>query len=439
MLNSDVQNRILQYNPWLTQPDTADALIRRYLPETYVPREAEPSMLRNDRALLIVGPRQSGKSTLAWHLLQSCAPNILYVNPEDPLLRSALGAAIELVSLLRERYPFIQALFIDEAQHLTDAGIFVKGLVDAKLNVPILVTGSSSFHLMGKTRESLAGRADRLRLLPFSLKELNRDSTLLFPENNRALSLFNCERIFSRQMIHGSYPAVYLAPSDPDRVRLLSDLTEALILRDASDLFRIKRVDVFRKLLTLLAGQTGSLVNFSELAAICHVDAATIRAYVEILEESHIVKMVRPFVGGKRRELTTAPKIYFVDNGIRNQLLNAFSTDISLRTDKGALMENWAFTELYKRLPLTAAIHFWRSKAGGEVDFVVEQAGKIMALEVKAAVLDRPRLSRSARSFIDAYHPEKFVILNRSLETTLTIDNCQIDFQTPGEQWGSGL
>jgi predicted AAA+ superfamily ATPase len=427
MLNSDVQNRILQYNPWLTQPDQADAAIRRYLPETYVPREAEPVTLRNDRALLIVGPRQSGKSTLAWRLLQSCAPNILYVNPEDPLLRYALGAAIELVSLLRERYPFIQALFLDEAQHLTDAGIFVKGLVDAKLNIPILVTGSSSFHLMGKTRESLAGRADRLRLLPFSLRELLRWESA----PNPVAAGSSGERIFSRQMIHGSYPAVYLAPSDPDRVRLLSDLTEALILRDASDLFRIKRVDVFRKLLTLLAGQTGSLVNFSELASICHVDAATIHAYVEILEESHIVKMVRPFAGGKRRELTTAPKIYFVDNGIRNQLLNAFSTDISLRTDKGALMENWAFAELYKRLPLTAAIHFWRSKAGGEVDFVVEQAGKIMALEVKAAALDRPRLSRAARSFIAAYHPEKFVILNRSLETTLTIDNCRIDFQAP--------
>jgi predicted AAA+ superfamily ATPase len=94
-------------------------------------------------------------------------------------------------------------------------------------------------------------------------------------------------------------------------------------------------------------------------------------------------------------------------------------------------MENWAFSELYKRLPLTSIIRFWRSKAGGEVDFVIEEAGKIMAMEVKAADLERPGLSRSARSFIDAYHPEKFMILNPSLETTLTIDNCQIDFQTP--------
>jgi uncharacterized protein len=399
MVSVEVQNRILQYNPWLIQPDQADGLIRRYLPETYVLRDAEPATLQKDRALLIVGPRQSGKSTLAWRLLQSSAPDILYLNLEDPLLRSTLDAAIEVVSLLRERYAFIRAVFLEEAQHLTDAGIFVKGLVDAKLNIPFLVTGSSSFHLMSRTRESLAGRADRLQLLPFSLRELLRHEK---PANVIAAQNVS-EQIFRRQMIHGSYPAVYLADADQDRVRLLSDLSEALILRDASDLFRIKRVDVFRKLLTLLAGQTGNLVNFSELASICHVDAATIHAYVEILEESHIVKVVRPFAGGKRRELTTAPKIFFIDNGIRNSLLNAFSPDIALRTDKGALMENWVFSELYKCLPFTSTIHFWRSKAGAEVDFVVEQAGKIMALEVKSADLDHPRLDRSARSFIDAY------------------------------------
>ena len=426
-MSIEVQNRILQYNPWLTQPDQADGLIRRYLPETYVLRDTEPAALQKDRALLIVGPRQSGKSTLAWRLLRSSAPDILYLNLEDPLLRSALDAAIELVSLLRERYAFIRAVFLDEAQHLANAGIFVKGLVDARLNIPVLVTGSSSFHLMSRTRESLAGRADRLRLLPFSLRELLRHEEPANPVAARSVS----EQIFRRQMIHGSYPAVYLADEDPDRVRLLSDLAEALILRDASDLFRIKRVDVFRKLLTLLAGQTGNLVNFSELASICHVDAATIHAYVEILEESHIVKVVRPFAGGKRRELTSAPKIFFIDNGIRNSLLNAFSPDISLRTDKGALMENWVFSELYKCLPFASTIHFWRSKAGAEVDFVVEQAGKIMALEVKSADLDHPRLGRSARSFIDAYRPEKFLVLNHSLESTLTIDNCQVDFLTP--------
>ncbi|MBN1829233.1 MAG: ATP-binding protein [Deltaproteobacteria bacterium] len=427
MVSNEVHNRILLFNPWLTNPNQAEVFIRRYIPETYVLRDVEPINLKKDRALLIIGPRQSGKSTLVWRHLLSYAPDILYINLEDPLLRSSLGVAVELVSLLRGNYSFVQAVFLDEAQHMPDAGLFVKGLVDAKLGISIIATGSSSFHLMSKTRESLAGRADRLRLLPFSLKELLLREKPVNPIAERDF----CEKIFLRQMIHGGYPAVYLAPTDEDRVGFLNDLAEALILRDASDLFRIKRVDVFRKLLTLLAGQVGNLINFSELASVCHVDASTIRSYVEILEESHVVKAVKPFAGGKRRELTTAPKIFFIDNGIRNQLLNAFAADVSLRIDKGALMENWAFSELYKRMPITSDIHFWRSKAGGEIDFIVEQAGNIMAMEVKYADLDRPRLSRSARSFIDAYRPEKFVVLNRSLEANVTMDNVPVDFLTP--------
>jgi predicted AAA+ superfamily ATPase len=144
-------------------------------------REAEPITLQNDRTLLVVGPRQSGKSTVCWRLLQSCTPNILYLNPEDPLLRSSLGVAVEFAFLVREHLPFIQALFLDEAQHLTDAGLFVNGLVDANLNIPILVAGSSSFHLMSKKRESLAGRAEQLGLLPFSLKELMRQESPMNP------------------------------------------------------------------------------------------------------------------------------------------------------------------------------------------------------------------------------------------------------------------
>jgi len=140
-------------------------------------------------------------------------------------------------------------------------------------------------------------------------------------------------------------------PADQHRLRLLSDLREALILRDASDLFRIKRVDVFRKLLTLLAGQTGNLVNFSELASICHVDAATIHAYVETLEKSHIVKVVRPFAGGKRRELTAAPKTFFVDNGIRNQLLMPSLTIFPCESTQALLWKTWHFQKLTNVCP----------------------------------------------------------------------------------------
>jgi predicted AAA+ superfamily ATPase len=348
---------------------------------------------------------------------------------EDPLLRVGCGSPVDCVEHVRSDYPFVRAIFIDEVQHLQEAGLFVKGLVDAKLNLPIWVTGSSSFHLRGRTRESLAGRAIRCQLLPFSLKELLEHANPPNPIAEKEV----CEQIVSHQIIWGSYPAIYLAAERQKKMSLLNDLVEALILRDASDLFMIKRVDAFRKLLALLARQIGNLLNYSELASVCNVDGGTINAYIEILEESHVVKKVQPFAGGKRREIIGTPKVFFIDNGIRNQLLYDFSTDLSLRTDRGHLVENWVFTEIYKALPLQSAVKFWRSKARAEVDFVIEHAGYSYGVEVKSTSLERPKLSRSSRSFIEAYKPKQFAVVNMTLLEEISLDEAEVSFLTPSQ------
>ncbi len=427
MFGIEVRNRIMQMNPWILTPHQARDLIGSLLPVEYVPRQTENLAVPDGRALLIAGPRQAGKSTMVWRQLIHMAPDLMFLNMEDPLLRTACDQPLDLIELLREEYPFVRALFLDEIQHLDEAGLFVKGLVDAKLNLQIWVTGSSSFHLRSRTRESLAGRASRRRLLPFSLQELRRHAGAPNPVADRAA----CDRIVSHQVVFGSYPAVYLYQEKEQKKMLLSDLVEALILRDASDLFRIKHVAAFRKLLALLASQIGNLLNVSELASLCNVDSGTVNAYIEILEESHIVKKVLPYAGGKRREITSAPKVFFIDNGIRNQLLNDFSLDLHLRTDKGHLFENWAFSEIFKALSLQDAIRFWRSKSGAEVDFVIERAGKVYGLEVKASLLKLPAVSRSAWSFIEAYAPEGFAVLNMSLEQSLEHDQGRVDFITP--------
>lgn len=427
MLSIEVANRIRQMNPWVTDPQKASELIDSFLPREYVQRDMEHAVVRSNRALLVVGPRQSGKSTLAWYLLRQFVPDILFLNMEDPLLRMGCTSSVDFVEHLRKNYPFIRVIFLDEIQHMDEAGLFIKGLVDSKLDIPIIVTGSSSFHLTSRTRESLAGRATRRQLLPFSVQELVAHAN---PPNPVAVRHI-CEQIAAHQLVLGSYPAVYLAEEPAEKVMLLSDLVEALILRDASDLFKIKRVDAFRKLLALLAGQIGNLVNFSELASICNVDVGTINAYIEILEESHIVKRAYPFAGGKRREITGAPKLFFIDNGIRNQLLNNFSRELELRTDRGQLLENWVFTEIYKVLPLQSSLRFWRSKASAEVDFVIEHAGDIYSLEVKFSSFKQARLNRSARSFIEAYTPVKFAVVNMGLEQGVKIDGVDVSFITP--------
>jgi predicted AAA+ superfamily ATPase len=146
---------------------------------------------------------------------------------------------------------------------------------------------------------------------------------------------------------------------------------------------------------------------------------------------SWLIKEVRPFAEGKRREITLAPKIFFIDNGIRNQLLNDFSGDMSLGRDRGPLLENWAFTEICKHVPFQASVRFWRTKGGAEVDFVIERGRKVFAVEVKAAGLKRAGPGRSVRSFIDAYRPERVAFLNETLEATVRQDKTEIDFVTP--------
>ncbi|HOP46412.1 MAG TPA: ATP-binding protein [Desulfobacteraceae bacterium] len=427
MLSIEVENRIKQMNPWIIYPDKIKDTIGRFLPIEYIHRSAEKTFMQPDRAFLVVGPRQSGKSTMVWHEIHKMAPNVLFLNMEDPLLRMGCRYSADIVEHLQQNYPFIEAVFIDEIQHMEEAGLFIKGLVDAKLNLYIWVTGSSSFDLRSKTRESLAGRAARKRLLPFSLMELKHHADAPNPIAEK----HTLDRIISHQLIFGSYPSIYLSEEYEEKITRLNDLVEALILRDASDLFKIKRVDAFRKLLTLLAGQIGSLLNLSELASICNVDVGTINSYIEILEESHIIKRIIPYAGGKRREIKASPKILFIDNGIRNQLLNNFSTSLDLRVDKGQLFENWAFTEIYKSLPFQDSLKFWRSKSGAEVDFVIEHAGKIYGLEIKSTPLKKTKVSKSAWSFMDAYDPEEFAILNTALEQDSIIGNKRIKFITP--------
>jgi len=429
MLGIELTNRIKQLNPWIINPEKTEMYIHRFLPDNYIHRQIEETPAKKDRAVLIVGPRQAGKTTMIWHLLRQVMPDILYLNMEDPLLRTGPIDPVDVVELIQKDYAFVKAIFIDEIQHLVEAGLFVKGLVDARLDRQIWVTGSSSYDLRSKTRESLAGRVIRRRIMPFSVGELLRHT----PQPNLPAEKQLCEQILLHQLVFGSYPSIYQSEPNDEKIMLLNDLVEALILRDASDLFKIKRVDAFRKLLTLLAGQTGSLLNMSELASICNIDVGTITSYIQLLEESHIVKKLLPFAGGKRREITGAPKVYFIDNGIRNHLLNNFSTELDLRIDKGQLLENWAFSEIHKTLPFQASLKFWRSKAKAEVDFIIEYAGKVYALEVKFASLKSQKVSKSVWSFIEAYQPEEFIIVNMSLDSSIALKKTKINFITPYE------
>ncbi len=373
-----------------------------------------------------MGPRQAGKSTAVWAHLADAGKPALFIDCEQGLVQQWCRSAPLFLADLEKAAPSPPVtLFFEEAQHLENAGLFLKGIVDRGFGAPILVTGSSSFHLGAKVRESLAGRATRERLLPLSLAEVGYDLETL-PGLARARAL---EERLERHIIYGGYPDVWLGES-PEA--LLTNLVEAIILRDASDLFRIGRPDVFRRLLRLAANQTGNLVNLSEWASILGVSRDTVASYLEILEAGHVVAMVPPYAGGRRSELTRTPKIFFIDNGIRNHLVHSFLPPAD-RVDSGPTVENWVFGELLKTLPLGTDLHFWRSTSGAEVDFVVDTGSGIVALEVKAGTSGRPSIPRSARSFIEAYRPKNFLFVSNMRFDTGHIGATEVSWITPDE------
>lgn len=396
----EVRTRLLQTNPWLADPASwADEVVRRR-PAHWVPRDLALAP-RPDRVELIVGPRQAGKSSLVWDTLRDRPPGtVLLLNAEDTVLQSWARDAGPVVADLVAGFPEVRTVFVEEAQNLVDAGLFLKGLVDAKRGWEVVATGSSSYHLAARTRESLAGRATRHQVLPLSVAELRAAAPCVAP----AVAVDRDHGLVERQLRYGGYPAVWFAP-DPSAE--LADLLEAFVLRDASDRFAIERPDAFRRLVQLAAGQIGQMVNLTEWAALTGISANTVREYLSLLEESWILRQLPPFAGGKRREITGAARVHFYDLGLRNAALLAFQEPV-LRPDRGALAEGWVFGELAKIAPPATTLHYWRAKGGAEMDFVLVRGDGVVGVEVKAG---RSTVSRSVRSFCEAYAPRAIILV----------------------------
>lgn len=424
-MDRDLQTIMVRDNPWLRGRDPHAWLIG-HLPERYIERSlverAGRAWRQSGKAHLVIGPRQAGKTTALWAHLGRIDDPVLYVDCEEGLAGQWCRSAALFLDDVEELVGRSVPLFFDEVQHLDEAALFIKGVVDRKPGVPVLVTGSSSFHLGSGTRDSLAGRATRWRLLPLSLSEVTSEVT-----GGRMMRRRMVEERFAKHAVIGGYPEVWLS-DDPQT--LLTELVNAIILRDASDLHRIRRPDAFKRLLRLMASQVGSPVNLSEWASVLGIGRDTVASYLEILESDHVAVQLPPFAGGRRSEITSQHKVYLVDCGLRNQLVGDFRP-WDERADRGPLLEGWVFSELWKARPEDISLHFWRSSSQAEVDFVMASAKWIRGVEVKAQRLSRPRIARSSRSFIEAYAPDRFVIANLGLEHEETLGRTRLIWIRP--------
>ncbi len=370
----------------------------------WIPRIIEPQLkealsgpLR--KVVILYGARQTGKTTLAHHLLDSMeGRRILRVNADlDPMQEVFSSRNLHTLRLFLADYDLV---FIDEAQRIPDIGINLKIIHDELPEVRLFVTGSSSLELANHTFEPLTGRTLTWWLYPLSADELAR-----------AYGTMTYHTRLAEWMIFGSYPEIVRTPGRQMKIRLLKELTEAYLYKDVLELASLRNSQQLRQLLRLLAFQSGSEVSWHELGQKLGMASATVQRYVDLLEKAFVIKVVSSYSRNLRKEVSKKKKVFFLDTGIRNALIDQFAP-LESRTDVGILWENYLFIERTKWLHnhmQYANQYFWRLHSGAELDYVEEQDGALHAYEFKF----NKRRAKPPKSWQEAYPEADFQLIHK--------------------------
>ncbi len=359
-----------------------------------IPRILQDSLtskLNQGKAIILLGPRQVGKTTLL-HSLFGNHKNVLWLNGDEIDVRNLFLniSAARLKTYIGNN----KIVIIDEAQRIQDIGLKLKLITDQINEVQLIATGSSSFELSNKLNEPLTGRKWEFKMYPISFKEMVDANGLL-----------NEKRLLPHRLVFGYYPDVINNPGN--EIAIIKQLADSYLYKDILTIDQIKKPEALQKLLQGLALQIGSQVSYSELAQFCGLDAKTIEKYIKVLEDAFVIFRVTSFSRNLRTELKKSRKIYFYDNGIRNAIISNFN-QIENRTDIGALWENFLMSERKKYLSYTnsyANSWFWRTIEQKEIDLIEEKDGHINAFEFKWNKNEKAKIPKS----FTTHYPEAVI------------------------------
>ncbi len=328
------------------------------------------SRLFKKKAIIIVGPRQVGKTTLLHLVSETVNKKLLFLNCDEPDVRKnlELPTSSELKALIGNA----ELILIDEAQRVKDIGITLKLFIDNLPDKQVIVTGSSALELSNSINEPLTGRKFEYKMFPFSFAELIDANGLLTEK-----------RLIEHRMIYGMYPDV--VNNQGEEREVLLNIVSSYLYKDIFDFQDIRKPEIIEKLLQALALQVGSEVSFNELSRLLGIDVGTIQRYIDLLEKSYIIFHLKSYSRNVRNELKKSRKIYFYDNGVRNALISNLNP-LGLRTDVGALWENFLISERMKRNVYSmnyANCYFWRTTQQQEVDFIEDKDGLLNCYEFK--------------------------------------------------------
>ena len=327
------------------------------------------SLLGGGKAIVIMGARQVGKSTLLRQMLGE-RQDVIWMNGDDLDIQELFSnmTSTRIRAILGSK----RILVIDEAQRISDIGLRLKLITDQVPDVQVIATGSSSFELASKVNEPLTGRKREFRMYPLTFGEMVQHTQFL-----------DEVRMIPHRMVYGYYPEVVCTPGDERAI--LKELSDSYLYKDILSLDSINKPDKLVRLLKALALQIGSQVSYNEIGTLIGLDSKTVERYVDILEKSFIVFRLGTFSRNLRNELKASRKIYFWDLGIRNAVIGNLA-QIENRTDAGELWENFVIAERMKRNAYKGSFaqsYFWRTRQQHEIDYLEEEDGILYAFEFK--------------------------------------------------------
>ena len=345
-------------------------------------RDLIEKRLYRNKAIIIVGPRQVGKTTLLRMLVADTQRKVLMWNCDEPDVRRKLTEPTS--TELRVEIGDADLILIDEAQRVKNIGITLKLMIDNFPEKQLVVTGSSAIELSNSINEPLTGRKYEYAMYPFSAEELINE---FGAQDER--------RMLERRLVYGSYPEVVNNAGEEREV--LTDLVGSYLYKDIFSFQDVRKPEVIEQLLQALAFQIGSEVSFNELGRLLGLNSVTVQRYIDLLEKSFVVFHLRSFSRNVRSELKKSRKIYFWDNGVRNAIIGDFKS-LGLRPDVGALWENYVISERLKHNAYNSFYgksYFWRTQLQQEVDYVEDIDGALHAYEFKWSKTKQPRLTET--------------------------------------------
>lgn len=376
----------------------------------YIKRDLEGLILRNfnkGKVILLYGPRRAGKTTLIKHLFAGKNIPHLYINcREKRIQEQVVPDSLKLKAIIGEN----KNVIFDEAQYLEAPGEVFSVLIDTDPSLNIIASGSSSFELSGKVQEPATGRNLPYYLFPLSYSEIEGD----FPATD-------ADFFIDQALRFGSYPEMFQYSLLEEKIHYLQVLTDDYLYKDILEFERVKQSKKLRDLLVAISLQLGKEVSYSELANILSVDRKTVEYFIDLLEKTYVIFRLYPLARNLRSEINRKVKIYFYDNGVRNALINNFNS-LNIRTDAGALFENYFISEMVKQninKLYRSNFYFWRTYTQKEIDLIEEREGKLFAFECKYS--DKKGISKATKEEFQKTYPNSnvSVVSQKSLREAL--------------------